>query len=167
MKNRIIAASAIVVVAMLVLAVLRARSSRELVLEADGLPLAGLTGNILGNVDCTSLAATSTDADGRLDLQRVPRGTAYINVELHDGAGNIRLPNTLFTLPTGGFRMVVDFRSGRTISNLTTVYADFVLFTWSVPQVETWDRGTLSDRTPADVKTEQVRLSEDANPRHQ
>lgn len=154
MKKRIMAATAIVVVALLVLAVLRARSSRELILEADGLPLAGLTGNALANVIGSSLVATSTDADGRLDLQRVPRGTSYINVELRDGAGNVRLPNTLFTLPTGGFRKVVDFRSGQTIRSLTTVYADFVLFTWSVRQVETGDRETLSDRTPADVKTE-------------
>jgi hypothetical protein len=166
MKKRIMAATAIVVVTLLVLAVLRARSTRELILEADGLPLAGLTANVL-NVTGGSLVATSTDADGRLDLQRLPRGTAYINVELHDGAGNIRLPNTLFTLPTGGFRKVVDFRSGRTISSLTTVYADFVLFTWSVRQEETWGRGTPSDRTPADVKTEQVRLSEDEDLRHQ
>ena len=130
MMKRAIAVAAIAVVALLVLAVLRARSSRELILEADGHPLADLKGDILPNVAGFPLVPTSTDSDGRLDLQRVPRGTDYINVELRDSTGKIRLPNTLFELPTGGFRKVVDFQSGRTISNLTTVYADFVLFTF-------------------------------------
>ncbi len=128
--KRAIAVAAIAVVALGVLGVVRARASRERIVEADGHPLGDFKGGILPNVAGFPLVPTSTDSDGRLDLQRVPRGTDYINVELRDSTGKIRLPNTLFELPTGGFRKVVDFQSGRTISNLTTVYADFVLFTF-------------------------------------
>jgi hypothetical protein len=164
MKKRAIAVAAIAVVAMFVLAVFRARSSRELILEADGLPLADLKGDILPNVAGCPLVPTSTDSDGRLDLQRVPRGTDYFNVELRDGAGRIRLPNTLMELPTGGFRKVVDFQNGRTISNSTTVYADFVLFTFKVRRVVTWDQRTIPDPTLINENVGQVRLSDDAKP---
>jgi hypothetical protein len=166
MMKRAIAVAAIAVVAMFVLAVLRARSSRELILEADGLPLADLTGDILPNVNVAGcpLVPTSTDSDGRLDLQRVPRGTDYFNVELRDGVGRIRLPNTLLELPTGGFRKVVDFQNGRTISSLTTVYADFVLFTFKVRRVVTWNQRTIPDPTLINENVGQVRLSDDAKP---
>lgn len=165
MKKRVIAVAAIAVVAMFVLAVLRARSSRELILEADGLPLADLRGDILlPNVAGCPLVPTSTDSAGRLDLQRVPRGTDYFNVELRDGAGRTRLPNTLMELPTGGFRKVVDFQNGRTISSLTTVYADFGLFTFKVRRVVTWNQRTIPDPTLINENVGQVRLSDDAKP---
>lgn len=147
MKKHAIAISLLAILAVLVLAVLRAWASRELILETNGLPLANLNGGILPSMPTSAgsgIVPTSTDRDGRLDLRGVPRGTTQINVELRDGAGNVRLPNTFLQFPTNGCRMVVDFRGSRTIRTTTTTYADFILFKLTTQEVLTWDQRALS-----------------------
>jgi len=88
---------------------------------------------------------TSTDPDGRLDLRGVARGAEQINVELWDGAGNVRVRNTLIQLPTSGSCKVVDFRDSRTIWTTTTTYADFVLFKLTAEEVLMGDQRTKKD----------------------
>jgi hypothetical protein len=140
MKKPAIAITVVAVLTLLVLAVLRAQASRELILKRNGLPLASLKGKISpGGVARPSTVPTSTDANGRLDLRSVPRESEQIIVELWDGAGTV-VRNTGFQLPTSGSSKVVDFRGSRTICTTTRTYADFVLFQLTVQEVLTWDQ---------------------------
>ena len=103
--------------------------------------MANLKGSIMpSSATGPAIVPTSTDSNGRLDLQGVPRESEQINVSLWDGAGNIRIHNTLFTLPTNGGRKVVDFRDGRTVCTTTTTYADFIFFKLTTQKVWTWEK---------------------------
>ncbi|MCE9553761.1 MAG: hypothetical protein K8T91_10370 [Planctomycetes bacterium] len=141
MKRLAIAITALAVVALLVWAVFRAWTSRELILETNRLPLANLQGNIMPRgVAGSPIVPTRTDPQGRLDLTGVPWGTEQIFVSLWDGTTQVRVRNSFIQLPPRGFRMVIDFRGRRTICTTTTIYADFGFFKFSRQEVLTWDR---------------------------
>lgn len=148
MKRLVIAITALSVLALLGWAVLRAQGSRELILKSNGLPLANLKGEIMpGGVAGSLIVPTRTDAEGRLDLSGVPGETRQINVSLRDSAGNVRVHNTLFQVPTNGSRVVVDFQGSRTIRTTTTTYADFGFYQLTRNEVLTWDEG-MKTRNP-------------------
>jgi hypothetical protein len=134
MKKPLVVFAILVVLALLVLAVVRAQMSRELILQRDGLPLVNLKVGIMpAGVMGSTTIPTSTDPDGKLDLSGVPWGAEYINVELSDGTNTV-VRNTLFTLPKSG-SLTIDFRGTRTIRTTTKIYADFILFKLTTQEV--------------------------------
>ena len=133
------------VLAVLALAVLQGRLSREVILKRNGLPLANLKGGFLPLHRAASVS-TSTDANGRLDLSGLPWGTDLIIVDLRDGTTAV-FNGLVITLPKSG-SLTIDFRGSRTISTTKWTYL-FGFFTWQeVQEVEFKNTGSVPSKAP-------------------
>jgi hypothetical protein len=137
MKKRVaISIVLLLVLALLAFAVYRGQSSRELILQRNGLPSANLKGNFIPmGVAGSPLIPTSTDSSGKLDLSGVPTGCKQISITLSNGSSNVH--NSLIELPTSGSR-TIDIRGNRTICTTIITYADFGFFKLSNTEVMDW-----------------------------
>ena len=145
-KKLAISIAALAVLAVLALAVLQGRLSREVILKRNGLPLANLKGGFLPLHRAASVS-TSTDANGRLDLSGLPWGTDLIIVDLRDDTTAV-FNGLVITLPKSGSH-TIDFRGSRTISTTKWTYF-FGFFTWQEVQdcVEAKNTDSVSSKAP-------------------
>jgi hypothetical protein len=126
MKRRTtIVVALLAILFLMTLAVIRRRTSHELVLKMNGLPLANLRAQVLPNGSEAEVLGTSTDVDGRLDFSAIPAGTQMIAITLWDGTAPA-LNASIFL--DWNASTTIDFRGKRTITTRKRTYADLLLF---------------------------------------